>query len=70
MKELVLSRMDVVASVAALLLFIVFVALDFTQRFHYGGGRHTWDLPPEYYNGYLTVSLILMERWPPCLADN
>lgn len=61
-KELGLSRMDTVASVASLLFFIAFAALNFIKRFHYGGGRHTWDLPPEYYNGTVTVSLTLNER--------
>ncbi|CAO1596151.1 hypothetical protein XANCAGTX0491_000005 [Xanthoria calcicola] len=50
--------MDTVASVASLLLFIAFAALNFTKRFKYGGGRHTWDLPPEYYNGHLTTGAV------------
>ncbi|KAL9001624.1 MAG: hypothetical protein Q9188_005403 [Gyalolechia gomerana] len=45
-------------SVVALLFFITYAALNFVQRFHYGGGRHSWDLPPEMYNGYLTISAI------------
>ncbi|KAL8968361.1 MAG: hypothetical protein Q9183_002494 [Haloplaca sp. 2 TL-2023] len=38
--------------------FVAFAASDFIQRFHYGGGRHAWDLPPEYYNGNLITSAV------------
>lgn len=29
--------------------------MDYTQTYRYGAGRHTWDLPPQWWNGYLRV---------------
>ncbi|KAL8891576.1 MAG: hypothetical protein Q9215_001440 [Flavoplaca cf. flavocitrina] len=37
--------------------FIVRVAFEFVQRFHYGGGRHSYDLPPEWYDGYFRTTV-------------
>ncbi|KAL8951239.1 MAG: hypothetical protein Q9222_002767 [Ikaeria aurantiellina] len=34
------------------------VALEFIHRFDYGGGRHSYDLPPEYYQGFLITNVI------------
>ncbi|KAI4184575.1 MAG: hypothetical protein L6R41_004650 [Letrouitia leprolyta] len=42
----------------ALLLFIVYISLDFEQRFKYGGGRHAVDHPPYMWNGWLTMSAV------------
>ncbi|KAI4134657.1 MAG: hypothetical protein LQ341_005989 [Variospora aurantia] len=49
---------DDATCLVSLLGFIVFVSLDFVQRFQYGGGRQTWDLPPSMYNGYLTTGAV------------
>ncbi|KAL8699340.1 MAG: hypothetical protein Q9224_001458 [Gallowayella concinna] len=43
-------------SVLTWIMFIAFSTLNFVQRFRFGGGRHTWDLPPEFYNGFLRTS--------------
>ena len=42
-------------TILALVCFIVLVSMNSTSAARYGAGRHTWDLPPEMYNGYLTV---------------
>ena len=42
-------------SVMSLMTFIPFTALNFVLELKFGAGRHSWDLPPEFYNGYLTV---------------
>ena len=34
--------------------------MDYTSTARYGNGRHTWDLPPEMYNGYLTIGDLCM----------
>ncbi|KAL8815758.1 MAG: hypothetical protein Q9223_005138 [Gallowayella weberi] len=44
-------------AVVTWLMFVAFTTLDFVQRFRYGAGRHTWDLPPEYYNGYFRIGV-------------
>ncbi|KAI4272320.1 MAG: hypothetical protein L6R35_006485 [Caloplaca aegaea] len=49
---------DDATCLVSLLGFIVFVSLDFVQRFQYGGGRQTGDLPPSMYNGYLTTGAV------------
>ncbi|KAL9019834.1 MAG: hypothetical protein Q9185_002883 [Variospora sp. 1 TL-2023] len=49
---------DDATCLVSLLGFIVFVSLDFVQRFQYGGGRQIWDLPPSMYNGYLTTGAV------------
>lgn len=36
--------------------FIAMATLEYIHRFHYGGGRHSYDLPPEYYQGWFGVS--------------
>ncbi|KAL8811170.1 MAG: hypothetical protein Q9200_002005 [Gallowayella weberi] len=46
-----------VIAVVTWLMFVAFTTLDFVQRFRYGAGRHTWDLPPEYYNGYFRIGV-------------
>ncbi|KAI4180408.1 MAG: hypothetical protein LQ348_005206 [Seirophora lacunosa] len=30
-------------------------AVDMIARHHFGSGRHIWDIPPEFLNGYLTT---------------
>ncbi|KAL8798985.1 MAG: hypothetical protein Q9182_006230 [Xanthomendoza sp. 2 TL-2023] len=35
-----------------------FIAVVTWLMFRYGAGRHTWDLPPEYYNGYLRTGVV------------
>ena len=42
-------------AVLALIGLIIWTTLDFVAAFKYGAGRHSWDLPPVWYNGYLTV---------------
>lgn len=37
--------------------FVGFVTAHFTERFQYGGGRHGYDVPPEYLDGYIKVGL-------------
>ncbi|KAM0796931.1 hypothetical protein BDR22DRAFT_790978, partial [Usnea florida] len=51
---------DDYTTILALVCFIVFVSMDYTSTARYGNGRHTWDLPPEMYNGYLTVGDLCM----------
>ena len=55
--------------ILALATYIAFCSCNFVQGGRYGAGRHSWDLPPELYNGYLTVSAVhigtcLMYRSP------
>lgn len=54
----ILIRSFADTSVLALAGFIVWFALHIVAKDHYGAGRHSWDLPPEYYNGYITVGII------------
>ncbi|KAI4224638.1 MAG: hypothetical protein L6R36_004513 [Xanthoria steineri] len=32
--------------------------LEYIHRFHYGGGRHSYDLPPEYYQGWFGTNVL------------
>lgn len=41
--------------IIALIFAIARTAVDCVGRYDYGAGRHFWDIPPEYYNGYLTT---------------
>ena len=43
-------------SMISLIAFTTFTISDFIRAFRFGAGRHTWDLPPELYNGNLTAS--------------
>ena len=49
-------------SVGALVSLIAFTIGDSIQVWRYGGGRHTYDLPPEWYNGFLRVSFAITRR--------
>ena len=49
-------------SVGSLVSLIGFTIANSIQRWRYGGGRHTWDLPPEYFNGYLRVGFANSEQ--------
>ncbi|KAL8662642.1 MAG: hypothetical protein Q9168_008225 [Polycauliona sp. 1 TL-2023] len=40
--------------VMALCVAIGRTACDCTLRYRYGGGRHTWDIPPDMLSGYIT----------------
>ncbi|KAI4231901.1 MAG: hypothetical protein LQ352_008377, partial [Teloschistes flavicans] len=41
--------------IIALCFAIARLVVDEVALHHYGAGRHFWDIPPEYYNGYLTT---------------
>ncbi|KAI4221799.1 MAG: hypothetical protein L6R36_006633 [Xanthoria steineri] len=41
--------------IMALCVAIGRTACDCVQRYRFGGGRHTWDIPPEWLNGYVTM---------------
>ena len=45
-------------AVLAFLVFVVYAAMHFVGAEYYGVGRHSSDVPPAFYNGYLTVSNI------------
>ena len=45
----------VVLIVLALVAAIGRLTADMVGTHHFGAGRHTWDIPPNYYNGYLIV---------------
>lgn len=42
--------------IMALCVAIGRTACDCVQRYRFGGGRHIWDIPPEWLNGYITVN--------------
>ncbi|KAL9001423.1 MAG: hypothetical protein Q9188_005455 [Gyalolechia gomerana] len=39
----------------ALFFAIARTTVDCVGRYAFGAGRHFWDIPPEYYNGFLTT---------------
>ncbi|KAL9602882.1 MAG: hypothetical protein Q9219_001578 [cf. Caloplaca sp. 3 TL-2023] len=41
--------------IIALIVAIGRTAVDFVGQYQFGAGRHFWDIPPEYYNGFLTT---------------
>ncbi|KAL8634829.1 MAG: hypothetical protein Q9228_007614, partial [Teloschistes exilis] len=41
--------------IVALCFAIARLVVDEIALHHYGAGRHFWDIPPAYYNGYLTT---------------
>ncbi|KAL9577120.1 MAG: hypothetical protein Q9212_006576 [Teloschistes hypoglaucus] len=48
---------DDFAIIVALCFAISRLVVDEIALHHFGAGRHYWDIPPEYYNGFLTASL-------------
>ena len=59
---LISNRAD--TCILALVTFILFVTFNFVQRFQYGSGRHSWDLPPEYWEGNFWVGLDIEQPRP------
>lgn len=51
-----LTSIDPDTSAMAWVVFILFATFEFIWRFHYGGARHSYDVPPEYYYGNFWVS--------------
>ncbi|KAL8764616.1 MAG: hypothetical protein Q9194_006944 [Teloschistes cf. exilis] len=49
-------NISAVAIIVALCFAIGRLVVDEIALHHFGAGRHFWDIPPEYYNGYLTAS--------------
>ncbi|KAL8731477.1 MAG: hypothetical protein Q9181_004301, partial [Wetmoreana brouardii] len=41
--------------IMALCVAIGRLAVDMVSLHQYGAGRHFWDIPPEWYDGYLTA---------------
>ncbi|KAI4114859.1 MAG: hypothetical protein LQ345_004437 [Seirophora villosa] len=44
--------------ILAYLAFVTYSALHFTQRFQFGGGRHTYDIPPEFFYGNFVTTVV------------
>ncbi|KAL8995894.1 MAG: hypothetical protein Q9169_004468 [Polycauliona sp. 2 TL-2023] len=49
---------DDFALLVSFLIFVAYVTLDFMNRFQYGGGRHSWDIPFEMLNGNLVTDAV------------
>ncbi|KAL8783492.1 MAG: hypothetical protein Q9213_004588 [Squamulea squamosa] len=44
--------------IVAYAVYVTFVALHFVHHLHYGGGRHTADIPPEYIYGFFWTKVV------------
>ncbi|KAL8761230.1 MAG: hypothetical protein Q9184_002634 [Pyrenodesmia sp. 2 TL-2023] len=44
--------------IAAYAIYVTFVALHFVHHLHYGGGRHTIDIPPEYLYDFFWTKVV------------
>ncbi|KAI4089975.1 MAG: hypothetical protein LQ339_008461 [Xanthoria mediterranea] len=53
-----LILMDADTILVAYGFFIAMATLEYIHRFHYGGGRHSYDLPPEYYQGWFGTNVL------------
>ncbi|KAL8671375.1 MAG: hypothetical protein Q9168_004123 [Polycauliona sp. 1 TL-2023] len=40
------------------IIYVLFISLRFAHHLRYGGGRHTWDIPPEYLHGFFWTKVV------------
>lgn len=55
---------------AAYAIYVIFVSIHYVHLYDYGGGRHSYDMPPEFMHGFFWVSLRHLQTSRSHLAWN